>query len=321
MKTASSTFSERSFEQAVTWFVALQSEDCNQQQHDKFQRWLDKHHSHAEAYAEAEKLWLNLNPLKSSVIPELDAARAGRSRAVRIGKSSSMALLLVTALGMGWWLDYRVVPDIHSTGIGQRQSITLTDGSSIDMNAASRLSSRITWCRRQIVLQEGEALFTVAHESLRAFTVQTDKLQVRDIGTRFTVRNQSKSVRVSVLEGEVELKQNHDWIGRRLKAGESRRLDPMGHLQPSEKIQMDQEAAWIDGKLIFDHTPLSEVVAEMERHHPIHFKFDDASLASQTLSGSFNIADLQPFLRAVETTLPVRVRRQKQVVVFSGREE
>jgi transmembrane sensor len=124
-----------------------------------------------------------------------------------------------------------------------------------------------------------------------------------------------------VLEGEVELKQNHDWIGRRLKAGESRRLDPMGHLQPSEKIQMDQEAAWIDGKLIFDHTPLSEVVAEMERHHPIHFKFDDASLASQTLSGSFNIADLQPFLRAVETTLPVRVRRQKQVVVFSGREE
>lgn len=321
MKAASSAFSERSFEQAVTWFVALQSEDCNQQQHDKFQRWLNKHPSHAEAYAEAEQLWQNLNPIKSKVIPELDAARSGRSRAVRISKSSGLALLLATALGMGWWLDYRVVPEIHSTGIGQRQSITLADGSSIDMNAASRLSSRVSWCRRQIVLLEGEAVFTVVHEPLRGFTVQTDKLQIRDIGTRFTVRNQAKTVRVSVLEGEVELKQNHAWIGQSLKAGESRRLDQRGHLQPIEKIQTDQEAAWVDGKLIFDHTPLSEVVAEMERHHPIHFKFADATLAAQTLSGSFNIADLQPFLRAVEATLPVRVRRQKQAVVFSRRED
>lgn len=321
MKSASSTFNERSFEQAVTWFVALQSEDCDQKQHDKFQHWLDKHPSHADAYAEAEQLWLNLNPIKSSVIPELDAARAGRTRAVRISKSSGLALLLATALGMGWWLDYRVVPDIYSTGIGQRQSISLVDGSSIEINAASRLSSRVTWCRRQIVLLEGEALFTVAHEPLRPFTVQADKLQIRDIGTRFTVRHQAKTVRVSVLEGEVELKPNHAWIGQSLKAGESRRLDQLGHLQPIEKIQTDQEAAWVDGKLIFDHTPLSEVVAEMERHHHIHFKFADATLAAQTLSGSFNIADLQPFLRAVETTLPVRVRRQKQAIVFSRRED
>lgn len=321
MKSESSVFSERSFEQAVTWFVALQSEDCNQQQHEKFQRWLDKHPSHADAYAKAEQLWLNLNPIKSSVIPELDVAREGRTRAVRISKSSGLALLLASALGMGWWLDYRVVPDNYSTSIGQRQSITLMDGSSIDMNAASRLSSRITWCRRQIVLLEGEALFTVAHEPLRPFTLQADKLQIRDIGTRFTVRNQAQSVRVSVLEGEVELKQSHAWMGHSLKAGESRRLDQLGHLQPIEKIQADQEAAWVNGKLIFDHTPLSEVVAEMERHHPILFKFADASLASQTLSGSFNIADLQPFLRAVEATLPVRVRRQKQTIVFSRRED
>jgi transmembrane sensor len=98
-------------------------------------------------------------------------------------------------------------------------------------------------------------------------------------------------------------------------------LDQFGYLQPIEKIQPAEQAAWVDGKLIFDHTPLSEVVAEMERHHPVHFKFADASLATQTLSGSFNLADLQPFLRAVEATLPVRVRRQKQVIELSRRED
>lgn len=321
MKPAHFSFSERSFEQAVTWFVALQSEDCDQRQQERFQRWLRKHPSHADAYAEAEQLWLNLNPIKSTAITELDAARAGRSRSLRISKSSGLALILASALGMGGWLDYRVEPEIYSTGIGQRQSITLADGSRIELNAASRLSSRVTWCRRQMQLLDGEALFTVAHEPFRPFTVQADRLQIRDIGTRFAVKQQAKTVRVSVLEGEVELKPNRAWLGQRLKAGESRRLDQSGHLLSIEKIQPEQEAAWVDGKLIFDHTPLGEVIAEVERHHPLHFSFTDAGLASQTLSGSFNAADLQPFLRAVEATLPIRVKRHKQTVVFSRRDD
>ena len=51
----------------------------------------------------------------------------------------------------------------------------------------------------------------------------------------------------------------------------------------------------MNSELIFDHTPLVEVIVELERYHPVHFTFADAGLAAQSLSCSFNTTDLQPF--------------------------
>ncbi|MBS4051658.1 MAG: FecR domain-containing protein [Methylomonas sp.] len=310
-------FSQRSFEQAVTWFVALQSQDCDAARRAEFQRWLDKHASHPLAYAEAEKLWANLDPLKSGELPDLQAAR--RAGPQKVSARTGFSVLLAAALAAGWWLDYRVAPVGYIASVGQRQSISLADGSSIELNAVSRLSVKLSWCRREITLLEGEALFNAAHETLRPFTVQANGLQIRDIGTRFTVRSRADTVRVAVLEGEVSLKPEHDWLGQPLTAGHSRQLDGNKQLRAIETSDADNEAGWVDGRLAFEHTPLAEVVAELERHHPVRFVFADPALARQTLSGRFDIADLQPFLRAVETMLPVRAVRKKQTIVISGR--
>ncbi|AEG01904.1 FecR family protein [Methylomonas methanica] len=310
-------FSSRSFKQAVTWFVALQSQDCDAAKRAEFQHWLERHATHPLAYAEAERLWGNLDPLKSGGLAEVRAARqAGPQKA---SVRAALSVLLAALLGAGWWLDYRVEPVGYATDVGQRQSIRLADGSSIELNAVSRLSVKLSWCRRSINLLEGEALFNVAHETLRPFTVQADGLQIRDIGTRFTVRARADAVRVAVLEGEVSLKPEHDWLGQSLTAGHSRQLDSSRQLQAIETSDSEREASWADGRLVFDHTPLAEVVAELERHHPVRFVFADPALARQTLSGSFEIADLQPFLRALETMLPVRAVRKKQTVVLLAR--
>lgn len=60
---------------------------------------------------------------------------------------------------------------------------------------------------------------------------------------------------------------------------------------------------------MFNHTPLAEVVAELKRHHDIDFRFADPSLGAETLSGSFDSTDLEPFLRGVERSLRVGVER------------
>lgn len=70
---------------------------------------------------------------------------------------------------------------------------------------------------------------------------------------------------------------------------------------------------------MFNHTPLIQVVAELERHHNLRFIFADATLENETLSGSFEATDLNPFLHAIEKILPVRTQRQKQTVVLSRR--
>jgi transmembrane sensor len=69
---------------------------------------------------------------------------------------------------------------------------------------------------------------------------------------------------------------------------------------------------------MFDHTPLTEVAAELERHHPIHFVFTNPHLAKQTLSGNFDVSDLNPFLQALEQILPIKVSYKKQEIRISA---
>ncbi|MDD5215586.1 MAG: DUF4974 domain-containing protein, partial [Methylococcales bacterium] len=144
-------------------------------------------------------------------------------------------------------------------------------------------------------------------------------LQGRDIGTRFNVRKRQDGTVVSVLEGEVEVKPEHAWLGQNVKAGFSCKMDEDGHLHAIEPANLEQASSWLEGRLTFNHTPLSQVVTELERHHDVHFVFADMTLRNETLSGSFEAADLNPFLHAIEKILPVRTQRQKQTIVLSRR--
>lgn len=308
----------RIFRQAVEWFVRLESERCDELQRNRFQDWLTENEAHRQAYAEAERLWSNLDNIKVTHIPGLEDARTVRPPTRRLLRTGLSALLLV-ALATGWWQDYSAETITYSTGLGERRNILLPDGSRLAMNAATRLSVRLSWLRRQVELEEGEVLFTVAHQGLRPFTVQMDDLTIKDIGTIFNIKNRPEGRVVSVLEGEVELISGHHWFGDSLKEGFGRRIDRDGRLHPAEKVDIQQSTGWTEGHLTFDHTPLAEVAAELERHHAVHIVFADPAIARQTLSGSFDAADLNPFLRAVEKILPIRAKRHRQTIVLSKR--
>jgi transmembrane sensor len=310
-------FSQRSFEQAVAWFVALQSDGIEADRQAEFQHWLKQHPSHELAFAEAERLWANLEPLKTATVPGLSEARAARRQSSRVG--SKLSMLLIIALGWGWWSDYQIQPLVYKTGIGQKQIINLADGSTVQLNPMSQLSVHMSWCRRSLELQRGDAVFDVAHETLRPFTVHAGELRVRDIGTRFVVRQRTNKIKVAVLVGEVALKSDQSWLEQSLVEGRSLEMDRNGNLLTMQMGNLESTHAWLEGRLLLERTPLAEVAAELERYHPVKFVFTDPALINQTISGSFDIADLKPFLRALETMLPIEVQRKQSDIVLSQR--
>lgn len=314
------TYNQRAFEQAVAWFVALQDEACDDTKRVKFQRWLASDESHALAYAEAERLWGTLDEMKAAEVPGLQAARNPRpqTRAVS-GLGLTVAILMLT-IG-AWWADFAAPTVLYSTGIGQRRSIELADGSRIEMNTRTQLSVRMSWFRREVALRDGEALFTVAHEPVRGFTVTAGRLQIRDIGTRFDVYQRGNDTRVAVLEGEVALRALNSWSDSELRAGYSRRM-VNGRLQVVEAIDEDRERAWLEGRMVFEHTPLTDVVNELARYHDVEFVFADPRLAKLTLSGTFDANDLKPFLRALEKMFAMRVEvRQGQITLSKNKQK
>ncbi|MFA5921554.1 MAG: FecR family protein [Methylococcaceae bacterium] len=315
MRSSFSQYSTRQLKQAIEWFVRLQSEQCPAEEQLRFETWLARNESHPAAYAEAERVWANMDDLKLLPIPGLDEARLAKPRKSTAPQLSSWAFFIfTTALLGGAWLEYSAETINYATRMGEHRRVELADNSHIDLNTDTRVSVRISLLQRNVVLTQGEALFEVSHNRLRPFTVQVGDLRIRDVGTRFNVRKQAKGTTISVLEGEVELNNGHSVVDEHLVAGNQLNYSETAGLGQLQAVEADQLTAWVNGQLVFTHTPLLEVMAELERYHPVQFTFADPKLAQETLSGTFNSDDIDPFLHALETILPIRAKRNGQQI-------
>lgn len=92
----------------------------------------------------------------------------------------------------------------YSTPVGEQRSIELADGSTIELNSLSSVRVHYTQQERDVVLLEGQALFTVAKDAARPFIVTSDAVRVRAVGTEFDVYKQRyHHTVVTVVEGRV----------------------------------------------------------------------------------------------------------------------
>jgi len=317
---SSSQYSERQLKQAIEWFVCLQSELYSAEEQLRFETWLEKNENHRAAYAEAERVWANMDDLKFMPIPGLDEARSAKPQKSMAAQLASLAFFILTsALLGGAWLEYSAETIDYATRMGERRRIELADNSTIDLNTDTRVSVRMSLLQRHVVLTQGEALIEVSHNRLRPFTVLVGDLCIRDVGTRFNVRKQIKGATISVLEGEVELNNGQSVINEHLVAGNQRNYSETAGLGQLKTVEADQLNAWVNGQFIFKRTPLREVTAELERYHPVQFTFADPRLAQETLSGTFNSDDINPFLHALETILPIQAKRNGQQIQLRRR--
>lgn len=318
MRTSSSSqYSERQLKQAIEWFVCLQSEQCPAEALRRFEAWLAKNDNHRAAYAEAERVWSNTDDLKFMPIPGLAEARLAKPRKALTAQLASWAFFILSSAFLGGaWLEYSAETIDYVTRLGEHRRIELADNSIIDLNTDSRVSVRMSLLQRNVVVTQGEALFEVNHNRLRPFTVKVADLRIRDVGTRFNVHKHVNGATISVLEGEVELNNGHGVINEHLGAGNQRSYSETSGLGRLETVEAGNLTAWVNGQLVFKHTPLLEVMAELERYHPLQFTFADPQLAQETLSGTFNSDDINPFLHALETILPVQAKRNGQQILL-----
>ncbi len=93
----------------------------------------------------------------------------------------------------------------YQTAKGEQKTVTLPDGSTIVMNTDTALSVQMSARFRTVILNRGEALFTVVHESARPFRVEAGGGVIQDIGTQFHVYKRQDKVLLSVLEGSVQI--------------------------------------------------------------------------------------------------------------------
>ena len=284
---------------AARWFVRLQEPAIEADEQQRFDAWLNEHPQHRDEFQLLQGLWSAADLLPAPRRPLLRYAVA--------------ASVLAVALGLGLFSGLNH-PGGYSaefaTALFERKHVALPDGSVIDLNSRSRLQVRFEQDRRLIELSEGEAMFSVAHDTARPFVVEAGSGKVTVTGTRFDVRRDVAQTRVAVEQGTVKV-QGRDAADDQfisLSAGLGTHVDAQGQVAAAYAVNPAELTAWRSGKLVFNNASLSEVAAEVSRYREKPLTVTNPAVASLRLTSVFKSDNTDALLKALPSILPVAVR-------------
>jgi transmembrane sensor len=213
-----------------------------------------------------------------------------------------------------------VAPRAVMTGVGQRDSIRLADGSRVLLGPMSHVTILPDYGAKDRVIElRGEALFDVVHDAARPFVVRAGSAMIRDIGTTFSVRaTDSTDVRVVVTAGSVQLASTTDSQGVLLKAGDVGTLRAGQAPKATPRTATDEDIAWTKGRLSFRNAPLTMVRDELRRWYGIQLVLADSTLQKRTLNTTFVRESPEQAVRIIEMTLGVRVEMRGDTAIVHG---
>lgn len=292
--------------QAIDWLLRIRSENCTETERYAFNSWLEESASHRQAYETVLAQWEWMEPFKAMNFPARDAALRYRGKSPHRLFIYSTAASLLLALGLATfspngWLG---IPHTYVAEKGDRQTVTLADGSSIELNTGSEVRVHFNRWQRSVDMIKGEAFFTVAHDAERPFEVRAGSGRIRDIGTAFEVYIKPEQVIVAVQEGIVEVQTLKK---RELTAGQQLAFNGSGEFQELQGQDVAGLTAWRQGNLVFRDRRLDDVLAEVGRYHDTRIRLQNETLGKLRVSGTFHTAELGDTLNAIATILPVSI--------------
>lgn len=292
---------------AQAWVVRLTSGDVQPGDVEAARAWCALAPEHQQAFVEARQLW--------ALTGQLQAPLHRRASARPWALASAAVLVLGVGLTLAWqgqWgADYR-------TGVGERRVIALSDGSRISLDADSAVDVELSDRARRITLRKGEAVFDVAHDPARPFTVQAGAVQATALGTVYAVSREGTAVDVLVRRGRVAVSDAADRV--ELAAGETVAREG-GRLGTRHKLDVDTALAWQQGRLVFEQAPLAQVLKALERYRPGWLLVRDERLRGLKVSGTFQLDRLDEGLATLEQAFPLRIRQYSEyLLVFEARD-
>ncbi|AVB14488.1 MULTISPECIES: FecR family protein [Pseudomonas syringae group] len=309
---------------AAHWCMRLHAEDCTAAERKAFEQWLKAHPLHAVEYEAMREVWDitgQIEPLNPAPALPIQATQSNqpvlrrKRRVAPLAAAAAVIALAVPVTGyVGWnqgWL-----PDTYESYNADTATrlVVLADGSRAELNLGTELTYANYKDRGSVTLKKGEAFFEVSHDNTHPFVVDAGKGSIKVTGTRFNVWMYQDQVRVTLVEGSVQVSSD------RAHPSSSHHLDPgmqasykAGDDAPliSQTDTKDSSLAWRNGKLIFNDLPLSQALPLINRYLQTPILLADTATGAMRLGGSFNTRDLSSLLASLPKVLPVYVTQNQ----------
>jgi transmembrane sensor len=314
---------------AADWMLRM-DRGLTPEEQDQYTDWLAEDPSHREAMVLYEWGWDEFDRLAglqttyhAQVDPDLLAPgnefapeTNAKHNLIRWFAAVPIAAALALTIYMAWPntepAELEVKPALELMArIEQR---TLDDGSRIEINRGAEVEVAYTVEERRVYLIKGEANFDVAKDVNRPFIVNVAGIDIRAVGTIFSVKLSDDAVEVLVTEGKVNVKpvtsvfdseqpiaDSYLEIGQRAKVNlgtESLVVE----VTTIDEVEIEKATRWQPRLLDFDSAPLGDIVAEFNRRNPIQVVLADPSLEMVRLSNLFWSDNVEGFVRLMESS-------------------
>ena len=283
---------------AADWVVRLAAPDVSESDALAFAAWLAADPANPAAYDRALAVWQAFEAQAPAV---REALKTGPrpSRRAWIAPLAAAAAAAALAVIVAPQLRRESAPAAYATAAGEHRSLTLADGSHIDLNGATRLTVALRRGRRDVRMEAGEAIFDVAHDPSRPFVIVAGDRAIRVVGTQFDVRRRDGELAVTVTRGLVEVGPASGAAGQTLRLHPGQKLQ---HLEGASGQRIsaapaDEALGWRSGRLVYRGQPLSQVVADLNAQFRRPITVSDPALAATPISGVLILDDEDAVVR------------------------
>jgi len=287
--------------QAASWFARNRS-DMGRADRRAFAAW-QAEPAHARAYAEFEQLWADLAQLQQLNKPvPLPKRKPSAWRPALAASAALVCAVLATPIGAPRELYHSQVA-AHAKGM---RTLNLPDGSTLYVNANTRLRVDFSAHQRILHLDKGQLYIEVAADKERPLYVQAGEANVRVVGTGFDVRRSQQQLVVSVAHGQVAFEPDRKSPVSVLGAQQRAIYSYAKGTVQQQTLSAEEVADWRSGHLSFRNRDLASLIDELSLYRPQAPLQVSKSVAQLKVSGNLDVNDPDALLNALPALLPVK---------------
>lgn len=210
----------------------------------------------------------------------------------------------------------------YRTAYGEVNEFVLQDGSKVTLNSNSLLTVKGDWNERDAreVFLEGEGFFEVKQTpDHKRFEVNTrDEVHVQVLGTEFNVNTRRQQVEVYLQSGKVKV---NSLAGTAvLKPGDFvvyQKGDQELVVKQNATAEIEDVLSWKSNFFVFNDTPLSEVVEELEDSYGFTVVMQEKLLSQRKITARISRKDVDVLFDVLSETLGIRIARSNNQLTIT----
>lgn len=308
-------------ETAARWFIRMQEAAPDAPERSQFEAWLMQSPLHQQEYLSISDAWQGIDSMNElQVLAQAKQAdvffkQDERKKTMRkmVGTiSTCLALMFIGWAGHHQYQTWQATPTLQLASQTTRAQLitqTLEDGSHVTLNANTQIEIKYYRHQRHIELLKGEAIFEVQPDTDRPFVVETDRIKVTVLGTRFAVNKLKALERVSVDHGKVEVASKTGAEKLILQNNQVAELK-QASLKTRSNVSAQDYFTFTSGTLIFNQADLPEIAETLTRYNPTPVITD--GLSKDHISAVVAIKDTNNFISTLPRIANIHIRQTPQ---------